>query len=321
MLLELYIENNGKLYRPVILGDITWQTERNGTVGELNFVVKKDSKLNFTEGNKVTFKVDEKGIFKGYIFTKSRDKNQYIEVTAKDQFRYLQNKDTRKNPVRTAGSFIKTVAKEHNLKVGVVEDTKEKLPSRIESETSYIDMIMNDIVATTDKTGVDYTFFDSFGNLTLKSYGNMKVDYTVTVNNIQNFAYSSSIDGETYNQIKIANSDENEVINHGVSNDPVNIKRWGVLQYVTKLEDNQDAHVVAKELLNKYNRKVRKLSVTKAFGHKNVRAGSVIKVILPLGDMALNSEMIVDKCTHIFTEDTHFMDLTLVSYKGGEFVG
>ncbi len=319
MLLELYIENNGKLYEPVIIDKITYVSSRNGAAGELNFTVKKDNIINFQEGNKVTFKVDGKGVFKGNVYSKTRDKNQYIEVKAFDHLRYLQNKDTRKNGVRTAGSFIKTIAQELGLKVGVIEDTKVKLESRIESETTYLDMIMNDIIATTSKTCIDYAFYDDFGNITLKSYDNMKVDYSINENNIVNFSYNSNIESETYNQIKIANSDEESITVHKVASDPINIKKWGVLQYVTKLEDEQNPDIVAKELLSRYNKKQRKLSVSQAFGDVNVVAGSIIKVNLPLGDIALNQEMCVDKCTHSFTEDTHFMDLTLISVVGGDF--
>ncbi len=313
MLIELYIENNGLIYEPVVIGPISWTSERGGATGGLSFEVLKDSKLNVTEGNKVTLKVDEQGIFKGFLFTKSRDKKQIINISAYDQFRYLQNKDTRKNPVRTASELIKTIAVEHGSELGEIDDTVEKLESKIESETSYIDMIMNDIVATTEKTGVDYAFYDDFGKLTLKNYEKMKVDYTISVDNIENFSYSSSINEDTYNQIIIANINEEDVVVHKKVYDDVNIKKWGRLQYITKLEDGKNPETVANELLRKYNKKTRKLSITRAFGNKNVRAGSVIKVNLPLGDIALNCEMIVDKCTHSFTADKHFMNLTLVS--------
>ncbi len=320
MLLDLHIENNGKYYYPVIIGPITYSNGRHGTIGELQFTVKKDSKLNFTEGNVVTFKVDGKGIFKGRVFTKSRDKNQLIEVKAVDQFKYLTNKDTRKNGVGTVGALIKTIASELGLKVGVIDDTKFPLPSRIESETTYLDMIMKDIETTTQKTRVDYAFYDDFGNITLKNYDSMKVDFNVTLNNIENFSYSSSIDGEVYNQIKIANSSEESVVVHKVVSDQSSINKWGVLQYVQKLDDDDNADVVAWQLLDQYNRKIRKLSVSRVFGDSRIRAGSIIKVTLPLGDVAINSEMCVEKCTHSYTGETHFMDLVLVSSAGGEFV-
>ncbi len=320
MLLELYIENKGKLYKPIVIGEISYKSGRNGVVGELSFVVKKDGVVNFAEGNKVTLKVNDKGIFKGYIFSKSRDKNQHIEVRAFDQTRYLLNKDTRKNGVGTVSNLIKTIAKEHELKIGSIDNTVYDLESRIESETSYMDMIMKDLVTTTEKMGIDYTFYDDFGELTLKAYGNMKVDFNVNLNNIENFSYSSSIESDTYNKIKIVNSNEESVSVHHIESDETNIKKWGVLQYVAKLEDEENADLKAKQLLAIHNRKGRKLSVSKVLGNVNVRAGSVIKVSLPLGDIVLNSDMCVENCTHSFTGDTHFMDLDLISVGGGEFV-
>ena len=43
----------------------------------------------------------------------------------------------------------------------------------------------------------------------------------------------------------------------------------------------------------------------------------MIPVKLDLGDVQLLKLMLVEKCTHTFSESEHYMDLTL---KGGEFV-
>lgn len=54
----------------------------------------KDAVINFQEGAAVRLKVDGKPVFFGFVFSKKRDKDQIIEVTAYDQLRYLNNKDT-----------------------------------------------------------------------------------------------------------------------------------------------------------------------------------------------------------------------------------
>ena len=44
----------------------------------------------------------------------------------------------------------------------------------------------------------------------------------------------------------------------------------------------------------------------------------MVAVRLDLGDMTVNNFMLVEKVTHTFKLDEHFMDLTL---RGGEFIG
>jgi len=64
----------GKVYIPTTEEGITWSTERKGSPGQLNFNVVKDDVINFTEGNAVRMKVDDKNIFYGFVFTKKEIK-------------------------------------------------------------------------------------------------------------------------------------------------------------------------------------------------------------------------------------------------------
>ena len=83
-----------KAYLPITEEGIEWSTERRSTPGKLTFKIVKDSIINFQEGAAVRLKVDGKPVFFGFVFSKKRDKDQIITVTAYDQLRYLQNKDT-----------------------------------------------------------------------------------------------------------------------------------------------------------------------------------------------------------------------------------
>ena len=64
-------------------------------------------------------------------------------------------------------------------------------------------------------------------------------------------------------------------------------------------------------------KKIRQNTIKNMIGDVRVRAGCMIPVKLDLGDVSLLKLMLVEKCTHKFSESEHFMDLTL---KGGEFV-
>jgi hypothetical protein len=89
---QILIQNGDKLYQPVVKEGIEWVTERKGVPGKLAFKVMNDSILDFTEGNIIKMAVDGVNTFYGYIFTKKRDKDGLINVTAYDQLRYLKQR-------------------------------------------------------------------------------------------------------------------------------------------------------------------------------------------------------------------------------------
>ena len=95
------------------------------------------------------------------------------------------------------------------------------------------------------------------------------------------------------------------------------IKKWGVLQYFEKIDNTENANIMAQALLSLYNNKSRSLSINGVFGDLRVRAGSQIPVFLNLGDIEANNYLIVEKCTHTFKQNEHTMDLEL---RGGEFI-
>ena len=96
-----------------------------------------------------------------------------------------------------------------------------------------------------------------------------------------------------------------------------NMNAWGVLQYFDTLQKGENGQAKANALLSLYNKKTRNLSIKNALGDIRVRAGSMIAVILNLGDMKINNLMLVEKCKHEFKESEHYMDLTL---RGGDFI-
>lgn len=57
------------------------------------------------------------------------------------------------------------------------------------------------------------------------------------------------------------------------------------------------------------NKKTRNLSIKNAFGDVRVRAGSMVVVMLDLGDVKVKNLMLVEKCKHEFNESQHLMTL------------
>nr|DAQ25826.1 MAG TPA: 43 kDa tail protein [Caudoviricetes sp.] len=324
--IELLISDpsGSKSYIPVVEEGIEWSTERRSTPGKLTFKILNDDIIDFKEGATVRLKVDGKEVFFGFVFTKRRDKNQIISVTAYDQLRYLNNKDTYVYENKTVAEFIQMIATDFNLKTGTLEDTKFKIASRVEDNTSLFDMIENALDLTLQNTKEMFVMFDEFGKITLKNISSMRVGeesayLLIDEETGENFEYSSSIDSDVYNKIKLSYDNEDTGKRDiYIAQDGTHMNEWGVLQYFDTLSKGENGQAKADALLKLYNKKSRNLKITNAIGDTRVRAGSLVVVSLALGDINLKNFMLVEKVRHTFKLDQHVMDLTL---RGGEFVG
>lgn len=312
-----------KIQAPVVEEGIEWSTERRSTPGKLTFKVVKDSAIAFHEGAAVRLKVDGNPVFFGFVFSKKRDKDQIITVTAYDQLRYLNNKDTYVYENKTASQFIKMIAADFSLKLGTVENTKFVIASRVEDNTSIFDMIENALDLTLQNNKEMFVLYDDFGKLALKNISSMHVEKSgnylmVDEETGENFEYTSSIDSDTYNKIKLTyDNDETGKREVYIAQDSKHINEWGVLQYFDTLSDGENGQAKADALLKLYDNKTRNLKIKNAIGDIRVRAGSMLIVNLDLGDIRLKNFMLVEKVKHTFNLNQHFMDLTL---RGGEFI-
>lgn len=316
---ELIITYDNQTFMPVLVDSINWNSERKGTPSKLTFNIVKDDIISFQEGAAVRFKWNGKNVFYGFVFSKRRDKENIISVTAYDQLRYLKNKDTYVYEDKTAGELIKMIASDFNLKTGAITDTGYKIPSRVEDNQTLFDIIQNALDLTMQNKKELYVLYDDFGKITLKALNEMKSDIIIDAETASDFDYSSSIDENTYDKIKLVFDNESTgkrdvyIEQHGE-----NINRWGVLQYYDKLQKGENGVAKAQALLKLYNQRTRKLSIKNCFGDCSIRAGSLVLVSLHLDDMVLNNWMIVESCKHEFKQDEHWMNLIV---RGGEFVG
>ncbi|MEH7342762.1 hydrolase [Bacillus sp. JJ1532] len=317
-MIELIIQNGEKFMEPAVEEGIVWETTRKGAPGKLTFSVLKDVALNFEEGNAVRLKKDGKNIFYGFVFTKKRSKEGLINVTAYDQLRYLKNKDTYVYTNKTASEFIKMVAADFRLNTGTIQDTGYKIPSRVEDNKELFDMFQNALDLTMDNTKKMYILYDNFGKLTLRDLEKMKLDVLIDEETGESFDYTSSIDSNTYNKIKLSYENEKtgkrEIF---IAQDNNNINNWGMLQHFGTIKESTNGKIKADVLLSLYNRKTRNLSMKKAFGNIYVRGGNMVVVRLDLDDIKVMNYMLVNSVKHTFKESEHFMDLSLI---GGDFV-
>ncbi len=313
-----------KAYIPAVEEGIEWTTERRGSPGKLTCKILSDKILHVSEGSMIQLRVDEKPVFSGFVFRQQRDREGIITVTAYDQLRYLKNKDSIFYENQTADALVRMLAEDYSLEVGTLENTGYVIPYRVEKNTSLFEMIENALDLTMTNTGEIFVLYDDFGKLTLKRLSSMIVGTPETCLLVdresgENFEYTSSIDENTYNRIKLIR--DNEDVKNGdccIASSTENMRLWGVLQYVDTLKEGENGQARADALLKQHNKKTRSLKLTGVAGDNRVRAGSLLAVNLDLGDTNVRHPMIVESCKHIYKESEHRMDLTLT---GGDFVG
>ncbi len=319
MEIELFIgdDSGTKVYQPAVQEGIEWSTQRRSTPGQLTFKVIHDDTLVISEGSAVRMKADGDEIFFGFIFKQQRNKDGMISVTAYDQLRYLKNKDTKVFENKTAAQLIQMLAADYGLKVGTIEDTGYIIPSRVEENTSLFEMIENALDQTLTNTKEMYVMYDDFGRLTLKHLSSMAVGsqgayLVIDEETGENYDYSTSIDDETYNKIKLTYDNEDTGFREVyIAQDGTHMNQWGVLQYFDTISKGENGQAKADALLSLYNKKTQSLKITNAIGDNRVRAGSLVVIDLKMGDATLRNFMLVEQCKHSYKEGEHWMDLTL----------
>ena len=309
----LTIQHNGVVFSPPVEEGVQIEWERTGSPGKLTFTTIKvlGSGMDFQEGDPVCFYYDNKPVFMGYVFKKTRDREHRIEVTCYDQIRYLKNKYTYVFENKTATQIIKALCKDFNLQTGSMDNTAYVIPAIAEENTAALDITLKVLEETLTNTGNMFVLYDDFGKLQVKNVANMVSTTLIMEDTAENFDYSSSIDDETYNNIVLYYKGEDETIKLFTASSAATIKQWGTLRYFEEVKTPTIGQNKANALLKLYNRKTRELKVSGAFGDITVRGGTLIPVKLDLGDITTNNYMVVEKVTHKFDNDYHTMDLTL----------
>lgn len=320
MTYELLIQHGKTLYYPPVVDGVTIEWERQGQPGKLSFSVVRTENLSFEEGDPCRFSVDGKPLFYGFVFEKSRSGSnpKNIKVVVYDQLYYLKNKDTYVYSNKTATEVVKMIAEDFGLRLGTLDNTGYKIESRTEENATLFDIIQNALDATTKAKTEMYVLYDQAGKLMLTNIGNMKLGLVINEDTAGDYDYKSSITQNTYNRIKLAleDSDAGKRLIY-ISQDSTNINKWGVLQYYEKLNDATNAKTMADALLKLYNAKTRSLSIKNALGDVRVRAGTMLVVMLGLGDINLSNYLLVEQVKHSFNNGQHLMELKL---RGGNFV-
>lgn len=305
---------------PPVVESVSIEWERQGQPGKLTADIVKTPGLSFQEGDPCRFSVDGTPIFYGFVFEKARkgSMDQVITITVYDQLYYLKNKDTYVYSNKTAAAVIRMIAEDFQLNVGALADTGYTIASRVEDNKTLFDIIQTALAETLKATSQMYVLYDDVGKLTLKNIGDMKLGLLVDNETAGDFDYKTSIASQTYDKVKLSyeNKDtgKREIF---IAQDGSSINQWGVLQYYEKIDSTANAKAMADALLSLYNTKTRTLKLKDVLGDVRVRAGTMLVVMLGLGDMNLSSYLMVEQVKHTFSNEQHVMDLNM---RGGTFV-
>lgn len=324
MAIELLIINGDRVMMPKVLDGIDVEWTRQGAAGQMTFTVLKTENISFVEGNAVTLRVDGVNVFYGFVTKKSRDKEQQIQVTCLDQLFYLaQNQTVFVAKNETASDCIKRLASERGIAVGDVENTGYAIPKhRIDSATSYLDIMQTLLDITLAYSGKMFVIYDDFGKLTVKNVESMTSENMlyVTENNAENFDYESDIES-SYNDVVLVQEDKTsgQLKPVAEAKDTKNIGLWGNLTHFEILDKDvskENAELKAKQLLELHNQVKRKLRISGVFSDLSIRGGSTVVVALHLGEMIVQRKFVVESVKHHFANDHSTMDLEVKSSGG-----
>lgn len=295
-----------------------WTTNRTGQPGKFTFSVLKSPELKMAEGDVVRFSVDGQLQFYGWIFTRSEDRWGQVSVTCYDRLRYLKANASYAFYAMSAGDIIRQIAGDLQLDVGAIADTGYKIPSLIKENQTCLDIIQAAIEQTLLNTGKVFVLYDDGTGLALQEPANMMSDTLLGDKSlVTDYTYSSDIDKQTYNSIKLVRpNEETGQADVYIQQDSDNIGRWGLLQYYEKVDsDLNEAQIKAQAAasLEYYNRVLRSVKLS-SLGILGLRAGMMAYVKLEnAGDAGVAQWVLLEKVSHKWENNLHTMDVEAFS--------
>lgn len=308
-MLEVILQNiDGSIYDVSELVTDAAVKDNYNKSSVLNIKLINDSKVNIKEGTLIRLKNDRECYFFGNVFKLEYSESTEYSVTAYDSLRYLQNKDTYVFEGQTASEALKKICSDFKLKSGKIEDTAYRVPRTIFDDKSLLDIISDLLKVTLRNTGQLFILKNIDGAVTLRNIKSNLTNFVVDPeSNILGYSFDTSIDEDTYNQIKLVRDNKDtgkrEVY---MAKDSSTIKMWGLLQYYEKVDDSlNNAQIIDKvnALLMLKNRVVRNFTNVKVIGDNRLRAGNMIFINLP--ERNIKGFLLCTKADHSFGNASH----------------
>lgn len=292
----------------------TVKTVRRGAPGQMDLTLLRDGSVTLAHGDILALKDGDRKIFYGYLFKVGGGEKEEIKVTAYDQLRYLKNKDTYVFEGQRADQITAQIAADFELKTGEMDNTGYVIPSMTMDGKTLFDIILEALDRTLINTGKMYVLWDDYGALRLSDVEGGRSVLAVGDGSLATgYAWESSIDSDTANQVKLVQDNKStgkrDVY---IVKDSARMRRWGVLQHYEKADKGLNAGQLkaqAQQMLEIYNRPSVKLELSALEGDLELRAGRSIYV--DIADEGLQGWYIIDECTHDIGKETVKMTLLM----------
>lgn len=303
--MEFLIEIDKKIYEiSELVKSVSYTDKLNDGCSKLEFSYIDDD-LKLRNGATVRF-VNDDIKFRGYVFKHGRNKKKEITVTAYDQLRYAKAKDVIVIKNDTVTTLTSRMCNYLRLKKGTLTDTNYALPTSVQDDKTWLDIIYSAIGETLTNKGKWYCLRDEYGSVAIRDLEDLKLNLVLGDGSLcYDFDYEKSIDDNFYNMIKIyvKGKDDATVGSFTTAHDTKSVEKFGLLQYFETMENKNSSQAKSKAemLLKLYNREVETLSLN-CLGDTRVRAGS--SIYITIGDIGLTEKnlkrLIVRSVTHEF---------------------
>lgn len=319
MNIEMIVQNTntGKAYDVSdLISDLEFNQEIQDNPGKLTFTLENILNENYiSEGSPVSLKINNNNIFFGYIFKIGKNEKSEVKVTAYDQLRYLKYKDTYVLKGLTCNQIFNKICSDYNIKSSVKFSSNYVLPSRIEDNKNLAEIIQRAFDQTLIDTGDWFFMRDNFGTLEHLNVWEEKTNLAIgDASLLTGYEYESSIDDETYNQVKLVKENkETKKREIYIVKDSNNINKWGILQFFDKVDEKMNEAQIKEraEMLLKHYNKPKKTLKLECIGDFRVKAGC--GVVLVIGDLKddvpFNKYAIVLNVSHKIKNNDHTMSL------------
>lgn len=286
-------------------------THRTGSPAKLTFSYINNGDVNFEEGDIVRFTSNDTMEFYGFVFTRSFDRYNVIEVTCYDRLRYLKANASYAFYGQKASDILTQIAADLQINVGAIADTVYQIPSLIESEKACIDIIQDALAQTLLNTGKLYTLYDDGNGLSLRDSGTWFTNIIIGDESLlTDYSYKNDIDNDVYNSIKLVQPNKetgrNDVV---IVQDSANIGKWGLLQLYQSIDGTANTAQMtaqAQESLKYYNQVRKTLSIS-SLGIDGLKAGMMMRIII--SDRDIDSIVLLDSVSHTWVNDDHTMEI------------
>lgn len=279
----------------------------------LDCTLVKGGELDFGEGAEIRLLAEGETVFRGRVFGKRRRQPELIGVRAYDGLRYLQNRDCCIFRDFSPGEMLKRICGECGLVPGDVADCGLRLGVRAYDGRRYLDMLGEVLGEVLQAKGRHYFIFDENGRICLRSCRDMQVNIVLTPECAGGYEYSTGIDRDCYNRVKVIYEDKRKGRRRQfVAEDREKLRLWGPLQLVSKNADAaEQSYAKAAELLRQGGRRLEEMWVREAPADLRVRGGSMVGVRWNLGEKLVDGWAIVREVEFVFCGEEALMNLRL----------